>query len=103
ISGAALEIGERAYRDTAWHARIRDKLGDAARRRDETLKAGHVEVVGGTSLYRFVEAPNAHSVFERLAQAGVYVRRFNWSKTHLRIGLPPTLDAETRLRAALSP
>ncbi|MEM9751585.1 MAG: threonine-phosphate decarboxylase CobD [Pseudomonadota bacterium] len=103
ISGAALEIGARAYRDTAWHARIRDKLGDAAIRLDETLKAGHLVVVGGTSLYRFVEAPNAHSVFERLAQAGVYVRRFNWSKTHLRIGLPPTLDGETRLRAALSP
>ena len=103
VSGAALEIGARAYADTAWQTRARAKLFDAADRLNTILKAGNLNPVGGTSLFRFVEIARAHSVFEQFARAGVYVRRFEWSGSHLRIGLPATREAEARLNAALSP
>ncbi|MEM7491810.1 MAG: threonine-phosphate decarboxylase CobD, partial [Pseudomonadota bacterium] len=102
VSGAALEIGARAYRDVAWQQQMRARLVEGAARLDEILKAAKMKRVGGTHLYRFVEVESAHEVFDTLAKAGIYVRRFDWSPTHLRIGLPPTADAETRLKEALS-
>lgn len=103
VSGAALKIGARAYADTAWHVQTRTTLSDAAKRLDGTLKVCGMTPVAGTSLYRFVETADAHAMFERLARAGIYVRRFDWSETHLRIGLPATPEAEARLKAALNP
>ncbi|MEM6713313.1 MAG: threonine-phosphate decarboxylase, partial [Pseudomonadota bacterium] len=62
-----------------------------------------LERLGGTELYRFMGTNNAHALFEKLALAGIYVRRFDWSETHLRIGLPATSEAELRLSRALNP
>ena len=103
VSGTALEIGARAYADTTWRAQIRTRLSVAAARLNTILKAGNLNPVGGTSLFQLVETARAHTVFDRLACAGIYVRRFEWSKTHLRIGLPATREAEARLQAALNP
>ena len=102
ISGAALEIGARAYADIAWQDQTRDKLKAATDRLDTILTSVGLSTVGGTSLFRFIETPNAHAMFDQLARAGVYVRRFEGSKTHLRIGLPPNPKAEARLAAALT-
>ncbi|MGE0181743.1 MAG: threonine-phosphate decarboxylase CobD [Parvularculaceae bacterium] len=102
-SGPALEIGARAYADHAWRLSTRKHLGAASRRLDGALVAGGLTVVGGTDLFRFVEAEDAHSLWERLARAGLYVRRFDWSARHLRIGLPPDASAQDRLAAALTP
>ena len=103
VSGAALEIGARAYADQAWQASMRARLAEAALRLDEALDALGLNVVGGTDLFRLIETPQAHAVFDRLAQQGVYGRRFEWSNRHLRLGLPATPDAQARLVAALSP
>ncbi|MEL7028925.1 MAG: threonine-phosphate decarboxylase CobD [Pseudomonadota bacterium] len=103
VSGAALEIGARAYADAAWRRDMRGRLKVAAARADVRLEACGLKPVGGTDLYRFVQVADAHGVFDRLARAGVYVRRFDWSSTHLRIGLPATQEAFDRLEAALSP
>lgn len=102
ISGAALEIGARAYSDIDWQAQTRTRLANASGRLDALLTEANVRPVGGTDLFRFVEHPNAHEVFEHLARYGIYVRRFAWTKQHLRIGLPATFEAEARLREALS-
>ncbi|MEM7662082.1 MAG: threonine-phosphate decarboxylase CobD [Pseudomonadota bacterium] len=101
VSGAALEIGTRAYADTRWQSSSRTSLKSGAARLDESLEGAGLGLVGGTDLFRFVETADAHGVFERLAQAGVYVRRFDWSTRHLRIGLPATQTALERLEAAL--
>ncbi|MEM8617128.1 MAG: threonine-phosphate decarboxylase CobD [Pseudomonadota bacterium] len=102
ISGTALNIGARAYADSEWQAQTRDKLKAAAQQLDDMLTSQGLKVVGGTDLYRLAEGPNAHHLFEHLAEAGIYVRRFAWSRKHLRFGLPPNLEAEMRLRSALS-
>ncbi|MEL6244028.1 MAG: threonine-phosphate decarboxylase CobD [Pseudomonadota bacterium] len=103
VSGAALEIGARAYADERWQNATRANLKAAAARLDCILREGGLTPAGGTSLFRYVEITDAHSVFERLARAGIYVRRFAWSATHLRIGLPARDEAEQRLANALSP
>jgi len=36
-----------------------------------------------------------------LAKCGISVRRFDWSRNRLRIGLPPDAEAEARLARAL--
>lgn len=102
VSGSALDIGARAYQDLEWQVKTRAKLKAASERLDNLLTSQGFKVVGGTDLYRLIEAPDAHSLFERLAKAGIYVRRFAWSQKHLRIGLPPNREAEERLRLALS-
>ncbi|NQY13348.1 MAG: threonine-phosphate decarboxylase [Henriciella sp.] len=102
ISGAALEIGTRAYSDVDWQIQTRTLLANAAARLDALLSEANIRVIGGTELFRFIEHPNANDVFEHLARQGIYVRRFAWSKQHLRIGLPANSEAEWRLRAALS-
>ena len=103
VSGAALEIGARAYADALWQSQTRTTLTDASARLDAILRKAGLNPVSSATLFRYVEIADAHSVFERLARNGVYVRRFDWSTTHLRIGLPATQDAEHRLAAALSP
>ncbi len=103
VSGTALEIGMQAYADTAWQSHMRETLSDAAKRLDDSLTGCGMKPVSGTSLYRFVEIADAHATFERLARSGVYVRRFDWSQTHLRIGLPANAEGEMRLQSALSP
>ncbi|MEM6834608.1 MAG: threonine-phosphate decarboxylase CobD [Pseudomonadota bacterium] len=102
VSGAALEIGARAYADLAWQAETRKRLHEAANRLDAILRSNGLEPVGGTALYRFVRALNAHDIFDSLARQGIYVRRFAWTDKHLRIGLPATTEAAARLQAALS-
>jgi cobalamin biosynthetic protein CobC len=102
VSGAALEIGARAYADTDWQHETRQQLALARARLDGILARAGLTTDGGTDLFRYVAVSNAHSLFDRLARAGVYVRRFEGSDTHLRIGLPADKDSEERLRAALS-
>ncbi|MEL6415468.1 MAG: threonine-phosphate decarboxylase CobD [Pseudomonadota bacterium] len=103
VSGAALEIGARAYADTDWQNETRRALSHAARQLDAALGSVGLSSITGTDLFRLVEMEDAHSVFYRLANAGVYVRRFDWSETHLRIGLPATSLVQERLLNALIP
>ncbi|MEL7546585.1 MAG: threonine-phosphate decarboxylase CobD [Pseudomonadota bacterium] len=101
ISGSALEIGTRCYADTEWQVQTRERLAQASKRLDTLLRHCAVKVIGGTHLYRYVQVASADDVFQRLAHKGIYVRRFAWSETELRIGLPSNLQAENRLAAAL--
>ncbi|MEO0400697.1 MAG: threonine-phosphate decarboxylase CobD [Pseudomonadota bacterium] len=102
ISGAALEIGTRAYNDNNWRNDARRKLQTMRTRLDRIFSNDNTEVVGGTDLFRFVRFKDAHAVWMRLAKQGVYVRRFDWSTHHLRFGLPYDKYSEDRLSKALS-
>jgi cobalamin biosynthesis protein CobC len=101
VSGPALAIAARAYDDTAWQTATRTRLTAAAASLDTALQRHGLEVTGGTSLYRWIKTPNAHALWRRLAERGVYVRRFSWTTTHLRIGLPADEAALSRLIEAL--
>lgn len=102
VSGHALSIGQRAYRDQAWQTATRDRLRAARRRLDEILTDADLSLAGGCDLFRLVQAPDATGLWHRLAERGLYVRRFDWSDHLLRVGLPPDSEAEHRLAAALS-
>ena len=94
VSGPALEIGARAYRDGAWAAKTRTRLKRAAARLDEVLAARGFEVLGGTPLFRFV-AGEGGAV--RFARHGLWVRTFPDMPGRFRLGLPPDEAAWARL------
>ncbi|MEL7022602.1 MAG: threonine-phosphate decarboxylase CobD [Pseudomonadota bacterium] len=102
ISGPALAIGAVAYADTDWQEAMRRHLAEVRARVDDVLVAQGVRVTGGTDLYRYLEFEDAHAIWHQLCLRGIYTRRFEWTKHHLRMGLPPTPAAETRLMEALS-
>jgi cobalamin biosynthetic protein CobC len=101
VSGPALNIAARAYRDTDWHQQMRARLQRAAQHLDGILVDGGLRVLGGTDLFRWVEARDAHALWRLLATKGIYVRRFSWSDKRLRFGLPADLTASVRLAEAL--
>lgn len=103
VSGPALHIGAKACSDLEWQDRTRFQLTEAKVHLDSTLRSHGVKIVGGTALFRLVETDNASAFWEKLAQAGIYVRRFAWNDRLIRIGLPENRAAEDRLAAALSP
>ena len=103
VSGPALHIGAQACNDQAWQDGTRHKLAEARWRLDTILRSRDIKVVGGTDLFRLVETDNASAFWEKLARAGIYVRRFAWNDRLVRIGFPENAEAEDRLVAALSP
>lgn len=101
ISGPALEIGARAYRDKAWQKQMSLCLYVEAEALSKLLAEAGLMRLGGTALFQLVSTPDAHAVWQKLARAGVYVRRFSWSNQVLRFGLPRDANASERLRLAL--
>jgi len=100
VSGPALRAGLAALADTAWGAAQRAWLQEAAVQLDAVLAAGGLRVLGGTTLFRFVEAPPG--TLDRLGRAGILVRGFAHWPDRLRIGLPPDAAGLARLAAALA-
>jgi len=103
VSGPALEIGARAYQDRPWQENTRANLSKASARLDALLTSAHLSIAGGCDLFRFVQVPDAESLWRQLAQKGIYVRRFVWSDHMLRFGLPANSESEQRLAEALTP
>jgi cobalamin biosynthesis protein CobC len=101
VSGPALAAGIKALSDARWIEQTRGSLRDAARRLDARLDGAGLEKIGGTPLFRLVRSPEAQRLFERLGQAGIFVRRFGEEPTWLRFGLPGEEEAWQRLEAAL--
>jgi cobalamin biosynthetic protein CobC len=100
VSADAIAAGQSAYRDRAWAEETRRRLDQDAQRLDSLLFQSGYHLVGGTSLFRLVQAPDAPCRFERLARAGVLVRPFAYQTSWMRFGLPPA-NAWARVQAAL--
>ena len=77
-------------------------FGKARLRLDALLEVGGRRVAGGTGLFRYVEMGDAHATWRRFCEHGIYTRRFDWTRSHLRVGLPGRPEAEARLAGALS-
>lgn len=102
VSGPALAIGALAYADIDWQQSMRGQLAAARARLDALIEVGGGRVAGGTDLFRYVELNDAHATWRKLCEHGIYTRRFDWTRSHLRVGLPGTPEAEARLASALS-
>lgn len=100
VSGPALAIGTRALSDYGWAQNTRARLAVDTARMDGTMRHHGARHVGGTTLFRLYEVDDAAAWQDRLARGHVLSRTFPYSKTWLRLGLPPT-RGWAQLEAAL--
>lgn len=100
VSGPALRTGTAALQDPDWANSTRQNLARAAQRLDQLAISRGAALVGGTDLFRLYEVDDAAQWQERLAKAHIWSRIFPYSRTYIRLGLPPQTGWE-RLEAAL--
>ncbi|WP_424944517.1 threonine-phosphate decarboxylase [Aliiroseovarius crassostreae] len=100
VSGPALAIGARALEDLDWVATTRQRLAVDTARMDGTMMYHGAKLIGGTTLFRLYEVDDAAAWQDRLARGHVWSRIFPYSKTWLRLGLPPA-GTWAQLEAAL--
>ncbi len=101
VSGPAIAVGRAALADRDWFAATIERLARDAARLDPMLEAAGCRIIGGTPLYRYVEHRDAKGLADRLAAAGLHVRRFPHDATKLRFGLPGSDAIWRRLEAVL--
>lgn len=101
VSGPAIAIGRQALADTGWQEETRARLDEAAARLDALFAAANLAVVGGTGLFRLIESAHAPALLDHLLKARIYVRRFTYDSSWLRIGLPGSEGGFRRLEMAL--
>ncbi|HIJ37402.1 MAG TPA: aminotransferase class I/II-fold pyridoxal phosphate-dependent enzyme, partial [Rhodospirillaceae bacterium] len=101
VGGPALVIGRQALLDQSWIVAARRHLVMEAQALDALLNSANLSVLGGTPLFRLVNASRAWALYEHLGQQGILVRPFASAPRWLRFGLPPGSKAMMRLKAAL--
>jgi cobalamin biosynthetic protein CobC len=101
VSGAAIAIGSAALTDAAWLAATRARLHADAAPLDKMLAAAGFAPIGGSPLFRLVRHEDAQGWSERLAKAGILVRRFKARPFWLRFGIAGSDAGRIRLCAAL--
>jgi len=92
VGADALALGLGAYADEAWRVSTRAWLTAQAAEVDAALAEAGLTVVGGCDLFRLVETPDAHGLFQRLCEQGVLTRPFADRPDRLRVGLPSRKD-----------
>ena len=100
VSGPALAIGAAALEDIAWPEQTRASLSQSANRLDDLMAQAGVTPLGGSDLFRLYETDDAAVWQDKLAQQHIWSRIFPYSKTWLRLGLPPS-DRWSQLENAL--
>lgn len=101
VSGPALHAGNHALADAAWRQDAARRLGHDVARLDAMLARAGGQLAGGTLLFRLHAFHQAASLADRLAAAGILVRRFDDRPKLLRFGLPASRDAWSRLEDAI--
>ena len=99
VSTPAIAIGTAAYADRGWQEAQRRRIAEARDRLD-AARAGF-PIVGGTSLFRLIEAPDAYALFRHLASRAILARPFADRQDRLRLGLPGDAAEADRLAGAL--
>jgi cobalamin biosynthetic protein CobC len=102
VSGPAIEIGIRALADRAWLEAAKQHLTLDVARLDAMLRDAGTRIVGGTHLFRLAEHAEAPALFQRLGEAGLLVRSFDYRSDWLRFGMPDDEAEWLRLTEALA-
>lgn len=89
VPGPALEIGATALEDMVWAETTRARLDKDASRLDTLMEGVGAVTLGGTSLFRLYQVPEATAVQDALGREHVLTRVFPYDATWLRVGLPP--------------
>lgn len=100
VSGPALRVGTHALSNIGWAQDTRARLAQDASRLDQIVTSSGGAYVGGTDLFRLYAVDNAAHWQDRLARHKIWSRIFPYSRTFLRLGLPPK-SGWARLEAAL--
>jgi len=100
VSGPTLTIATAALSDNAWAQDTRARLTTDARRLDTLLSQAGATPLGGTTLFRLYDTPDAALWQDRLARHRILTRIFPYSTRWLRLGLPDG-DGWARLETAL--
>lgn len=101
VSGPALAIATHALQDKAWAQSTRQRLAEDAQRLDALMLPTGAKVVGGCSLFRLYDTPDAAGWRDKLAQHHILSRIFPYSDRWLRLGLPAP-DDWPRVEKAIS-
>lgn len=101
VSGAAIEIGQRALCNREWAAETTARLVHDSLRLDDLALDGGWRLVGGTPLFRLYDTGDAIAAQARLAGARIWSRVFPGRTGWLRLGLPGDQTEWARLAAAL--
>lgn len=100
VSGPALAIGAAALADRDWARATTIRLqADAARLDGLAARAGWT-LVGGTALFRTYATADSQAAQATLARDRIWTRRFPYSGTWLRLGLPGTPQEWLRLTSS---
>lgn len=102
ISGPALTIATKAYRDTEWQNAQRARLNIASDWLITLLTDAGLASVGGTPLFQLARHAGASALFTHLAETGILTRPFADQSDWLRFGIPGADTNFERLAAALS-
>ncbi|MEX0347346.1 MAG: threonine-phosphate decarboxylase CobD [Rhizobiaceae bacterium] len=101
VSATALETGIAALNDAKWRTVMRERLQDDGDRLASLLRSVELKIAGGTNLFQLVNHDNAPQLFEHLGNSGIFVRHFPDRPHYLRLGLPASEEAWSRLSNAL--
>jgi cobalamin biosynthetic protein CobC len=88
VPGPTLAIATVALNDPAWADATRTRLTADAQRLDAMLESAGAKPLGGTSLFRLYDTPDAAAWQDRLARHRILSRIFPYSQNWLRLGLP---------------
>ncbi len=101
VSGPALAVGSAALSDEAWASATRTRLAADGARLDALMADAGAQIVGGTTLFRLYDTPDAALWQEALARQHIWTRVFPYSGRWMRLGLPDGEDQWQRLTSAL--
>jgi cobalamin biosynthetic protein CobC len=100
VNGPGRWVARQALLDTDWHERMQATLEAEGQRLRNLLSALFGRRVAGTPLFATVLSPQAATIHERLAEAGILARLLD-RQDGIRFGLPPDEPAWQRLESTL--
>ena len=100
VSGAAIEIGNRALSDRDWIQANIVNLTSKSSRLNNILKK-KFRVIGNTQLFALIKTYQSCALYKTLGENGIFIRRFQDQREWLRIGLPGPENEWSRFQSAL--
>lgn len=100
VSGPALQITLQALQDIQWLARVKRELWKQQDRLEQLCMRYSLHTVGKTALFRLIRHEQANALWRHLALQGIWVRRFEYDSTWLRLGMPSSEQDWQRLEKA---
>ncbi|MCC1493285.1 threonine-phosphate decarboxylase CobD [Cognatishimia sp. F0-27] len=90
VSGPAIAIAQHALADGDWQRATIARLERDSARLDALAEACGWRLVGGTTLFRTYDTPDAAAAQDALAHGRVWSRIFPYSTSWIRLGMPPS-------------